>query len=291
MKKSNKKGLWIPIEILEDKNLNSTEKILLSEIYSLTELQDGCFASNDHFGQLLGITKGAASKRIKKIKEKGYINTKDVYEKKSCVGRFITKVENPKKVKTETNQVLHKSTSLRKQTHVPNELEGISFSTREVLPNELDPTSPEKPINTTINSEILKQDNNNAGENDSIVEDVFDFQDLEHSNESRKEFNEVEQIANLEFKNRNDTSTELKKYPGISQSGMMTQYQAAKLQFEMSKDYLASSTRLGSDIFHYASEKKYFLLKEKLAPEVYAEIVTPMRHYIQARKALGLDKK
>ena len=43
--------------------------------------------------------------------------------------------------------------------------------------------------------------------------------------------------------------------------------------------------------FNYASEKKYFLLKEKLDPATYSEIIVPIKHYIEARKNLGLDKK
>lgn len=291
MKNSDKKGLWIPIEILEDENLSTTEKILLSEIYSLTELPDGCFASNDHFATLLGITKGAASKRIDAIKTKGYINTEVIFDKKSCVGRIITKAKKPKKVKNETGQVLQESTSLRKQTPVPKEIEGSSFSTREVLPDQPDPTSPEKPISTTINSDILKQDNYNTGVNDLENEDLFDFEGLMNPEQEQREFQEIEKDIMSEEIGGNSTSTGTKKYSGVSESGMMSMYKFARLQFESARDFLATSTKLRSEIFNYANEKKFFLLKEKLEPEVYAEIVTPMKDYIQARIDLGLDKK
>jgi hypothetical protein len=160
-----------------------------------------------------------------------------------------------------------------------------------VSPHQPYPTSSGKPINTTINSHRLIQDNNNTGESDLVVENVYNIQDPEHSNEGRDDFNEVEPLITLELDSRNEISTGVKKYTGITQSGMMTQYQAAKLQLETSRDYLATSTRIGSDIFNFASEKKLLLLKGKLAPDVYTEIVIPMKHYIQARKALGLDKQ
>ncbi|WP_169712796.1 helix-turn-helix domain-containing protein [Algoriphagus faecimaris] len=290
MKKSEKKGLWIPIGILEDNNLDSAEKILLSEIYSLTELPEGCFASNDHFGTLLNITKGAASKRIKKLKEKGYINTKDVYEKKSCVGRIITKARKSKNENIETGKVLQEGNSLRKQTHVPNELEGSSFSTREVLPDQPDPSSQGKPINTNTNSDLLKQHNYNTGEIDSIIEDVVDSIGEEISSENQPNTQIAEEAGAIEA-DESISSTKRKKYSGVSQSGTMSMYKFASLQFENAKNFLTTSTILGSEIFDYADEKKYFLLKQKLKPEVYNEIVVPIKHYIQARKALGLDKK
>lgn len=291
MKNSNKKGLWIPIGILEDQNLDSSDKFLLAEIYSLTELPNGCFASNEHFSNFLGITKGAASKRIKNLKQKGYIKTNLIYDKKSCVGRKITKANKSKVEKIETDQELQVATSLRKHPHVPNQPDSNSLCTTEVFPHQPSPTSSGKPINTAIISGLLNQHNYNTGESDSAVENVLNFQDPEHSNEGRKELNEFEPKINLELESRNEISTGVKKYTGITQSGMMTQYQAFKLQLENSRDYLANSTRMGNDILNFASEKKLLLLKEKLAPDVYDAIVTPMKHYIQARKALGLDKQ
>ena len=54
-KNKQTKGIWIPEEIKVDKKLDWTNKALLSEIYSLCELPDGCIASDNHFGKLLGI--------------------------------------------------------------------------------------------------------------------------------------------------------------------------------------------------------------------------------------------
>ena len=89
MAKKERKGIWIPQSIMV-LNLNGNDKILLAEIYSLCEREDGCYASNNHFMKLLGYeTPGAASKRISFLSDKGYIRTEDVYEKRRCVGRII----------------------------------------------------------------------------------------------------------------------------------------------------------------------------------------------------------
>ena len=56
--------LHIPSFILFDIKLDSTKKILFSEILNLSRGDKGCYASNDYFGKLLGINKDGASKQI-----------------------------------------------------------------------------------------------------------------------------------------------------------------------------------------------------------------------------------
>ena len=136
MKKNEKKGIWIPIEILNDKNLDSSDKILLSEIYSLINLPNGCFAPNKYFGDLLNITSGAASKRITALKEKGYIETKNIYDNKACQGRIITRPKNQKSIDQDNIDVIQRGGSLRNQDPVPVKPIPTSLSTNGVLPEE-----------------------------------------------------------------------------------------------------------------------------------------------------------
>lgn len=67
------KGVWIPAEYWLDENLTIMEVVLLTEIDSL-DGESGCFASNKHFANFLGVTAGRASQLIKKLSEKGYIS-------------------------------------------------------------------------------------------------------------------------------------------------------------------------------------------------------------------------
>jgi hypothetical protein len=46
MRKSNKKGIWIPQFILDDNKLDAADKIIYAEIISLTKLKDGCYAAD-----------------------------------------------------------------------------------------------------------------------------------------------------------------------------------------------------------------------------------------------------
>lgn len=81
----NRKGIWIPIEIIEDGNLDWLNKVLLSEIISYSKLPLGCIASNEKFGELLNIHRGNVSKRISYLVENDYIkiNEKNKNKKKS----------------------------------------------------------------------------------------------------------------------------------------------------------------------------------------------------------------
>lgn len=67
------RGIWIPIEIWELKELTVTEKVLLVEIDSLDNDQ-GCYASNAYFSEFLGIGEVQVSRLISRLKDFGYID-------------------------------------------------------------------------------------------------------------------------------------------------------------------------------------------------------------------------
>jgi len=140
-KNENRKGIWIPEEIINDNNLDWTNKVLLTEIYSLCKLEDGCFKSDSRFGKLLGIGRTSVNKRVNWLKKKGYINTKNHHQDKLCIGRTITK-----------------SSSVEKHTLVPEEDNGSSQKTQGVvLENDKD-SSVENTINSSNNSDLTIQE-------------------------------------------------------------------------------------------------------------------------------------
>ena len=79
---SNDKEQYLhnPSYILNDRRLDPTKKILLSYILSLSNTQKGCYASNERFGELLGINPDGASKQVSQLKKLGYIETKIFYK-------------------------------------------------------------------------------------------------------------------------------------------------------------------------------------------------------------------
>ena len=67
------KGIWIPIEIWQDKSLSWNEKILLMEIDSFTSKGHECYISNEYIANLLGVSVSWASKCLSHLMEIGYV--------------------------------------------------------------------------------------------------------------------------------------------------------------------------------------------------------------------------
>ena len=79
----NLKGLWIPIEILTDKNLSDKEKTILSIILFLSKENNNCFCTNGTISELLNISSKQVSKLINSLKAKGYICVTMKYKENS----------------------------------------------------------------------------------------------------------------------------------------------------------------------------------------------------------------
>ena len=73
------KGIWIPYEVLVDKNLNDKEKIIYSMILYLSKEND-CTMSNIYISNLLNICNVQASRIINSLKKKRYIKVEIVYK-------------------------------------------------------------------------------------------------------------------------------------------------------------------------------------------------------------------
>lgn len=67
------KGIWIPIDIWEDKSLTWNEKILFLEIDSFTSKDKDCYISNDYISNLLGVCETTANKILSSLINKGYV--------------------------------------------------------------------------------------------------------------------------------------------------------------------------------------------------------------------------
>ena len=74
------KGLWIPVEILLDKDLSDKEKIILSMILYLSEETKSCFASNKYIANIVNVTADRVSKIISSLRAKNYIKVKLKYK-------------------------------------------------------------------------------------------------------------------------------------------------------------------------------------------------------------------
>ena len=67
------KGVWIPKEVWLDTRLNALDKVILIEIDSLDQGENGCYASNEHLAEFCQCSKTKVSTAIKKLIDCGYI--------------------------------------------------------------------------------------------------------------------------------------------------------------------------------------------------------------------------
>jgi hypothetical protein len=82
-------GLFIPLDLINNKELDWVNKILLSEIISLSKLEKGCYASNKWLSEFIGMETSSLQRRLKFLVGKGYIVTINKYSGKKCIGRII----------------------------------------------------------------------------------------------------------------------------------------------------------------------------------------------------------
>jgi len=66
------KGIWIPKDIWESKQLSIMEKVLFVEIHSLDN-ERGCYASNRYFSEFFGVSERQIQTYIAALKTKGFI--------------------------------------------------------------------------------------------------------------------------------------------------------------------------------------------------------------------------
>ncbi len=68
-------GIWIPAHIWLRKDLCANEKFLLAEIDSLDNERKGCYASNEYFADLLGVSISRIEQIIAQLRKKNLIKT------------------------------------------------------------------------------------------------------------------------------------------------------------------------------------------------------------------------
>ena len=67
------KGIWIPAEIWETRDLSWNEKVVLLEIDSFTASGRDCFISDEYIGGLIGVNERTARRILSKLIDLGYV--------------------------------------------------------------------------------------------------------------------------------------------------------------------------------------------------------------------------
>ncbi|MBE5806495.1 MAG: helix-turn-helix domain-containing protein [Clostridiales bacterium] len=175
MDKQKLKGLWIPAEILLDKNLSDKEKIILSIILYLSKETGSCFASNKYLAIIVNVTSDRISKIVSMLHKKKYIEVKLKYKLES------KEVENRQIIPNKSKMILYnQSIGIGKSTY--------SNSSKEPYPigeNNKDI------INNNINKKIY---NNGKGTARKIQ---FEYEQRDYSNYDFSKFyaNQVNTLA------------------------------------------------------------------------------------------------
>lgn len=122
------KGIWIPKEVWESKELTLQQKVMLVEIDSLDN-DDGCFASNKYFSDFFGISSGRVSQIINNLIEKGYLKVEYQKKDKQILGR-IMKIQSP--------PYPQKVFNILNRGYLENDKGGIKYSKEGYLENDKD---------------------------------------------------------------------------------------------------------------------------------------------------------
>ena len=108
MEKPNYFGI-LPANVRYDKNLKPMEKILYTEISSLTNKDGYCYATNSYFSKLYEVHKNTVGTWINNLEKQGYIKTVLIYKKgtKEIIERRISinqKIDTPINENVDTYQ-------------------------------------------------------------------------------------------------------------------------------------------------------------------------------------------
>ncbi|MDU7212505.1 helix-turn-helix domain-containing protein [Clostridium sp.] len=94
----------IPANIRYDSSITPNAKLLYGEITALCNEKGYCWANNEYFASLYGVSKVSISKWIRQLVKKGYIDSVLEYKEgtKEILNRYLTIVNDPIKEKFNT---------------------------------------------------------------------------------------------------------------------------------------------------------------------------------------------
>ena len=149
MEKPNYYGI-LPANVRYDKELKPMEKILFTEISSLTSKEGYCYAKNSYFAELYDVHKNTVGNWINNLVKRGYLKSVIIYEKgtKNIQERRLY-------ITTPTNEKTDTSINKKIDTCQSKNLEGINEKIDTPINEKIEDN------NTSINNTSLLLNNNN----------------------------------------------------------------------------------------------------------------------------------
>ena len=120
MEKPNYYGI-LPANVRYDKELKPMEKILFTEISSLTSKEGYCYAKNSYFADLYDVHKNTVGNWINNLVKRGYLKSVIIYEKgtKNIQERRLY-------ITTPTSEKVDTPVNKKNDTYQRKDLEGIN---------------------------------------------------------------------------------------------------------------------------------------------------------------------
>lgn len=143
----------IPANVRYDKDLPPNAKLLYGEITALCNKEGYCWASNDYFANLYGVSIRSVKLWIKSLFNKGYINCELIYKKgsKEVEKRIIKINDNPVKISSPPSE---------KKFTTPSEKNCTDNNTRDNNTNNIYiSSSDDKGIKEDVKSKKEQQNN------------------------------------------------------------------------------------------------------------------------------------
>ena len=102
----------IPANVRYDKTLTPNAKLLYGEITALCNEKGFCWASNEYFSELYGVSKTSISKWISSLIERGYLQSEIIYKEgsKEILNRYLRIVKEPIEEKLKDNNTYFNNT-------------------------------------------------------------------------------------------------------------------------------------------------------------------------------------
>ena len=88
------KGVWISKEVWLDKRLNALEKVILAEIDSLDNGEDGCWAGNEYLAEFCQCSVRKVTEAISKLMKCGFIELQSFDGRKRVLRSRLEKSAN-----------------------------------------------------------------------------------------------------------------------------------------------------------------------------------------------------
>ena len=183
------KGVWIPAEYWLDANLTMSEINMITEIDSLDN-GNGCYASNKHFAEFFGVTKGRASQIIASLKAKGYISISYDRDGKQITRRVIRVVNKLNRdIKNTKPPIKNTKQGYLENCEERNTELGIHLGERERIKQPLDTNSklsllswPDSLGAMTGKIERLLLDVKQQGMSDKVIQKAIDLTKIAEPN-------------------------------------------------------------------------------------------------------------